>query len=82
MVNQEFERPNLRAVEKVAVGRVVGSELTRLLKSSCKEITKKKIERELNLALGKKRSLWYKGLTGHNPIREEVVNGGYRRQGR
>ena len=43
---------------------------------------KKKRERELNLALGKKRSLWYKGLTGHNPIREEVVNGGYRRQGR
>ena len=82
MVNQEFERPNLRAVEKVAVGRVVGSELTRLLKSSCKEITKKKRERELNLTLGKKRSLWYKGLTGHNPIREEVVNGGYRRQGR
>ena len=81
MVNQEFERPNLRAVEKVAVGRVVGSELTRFLKSSCKEITKKK-KKELNLALGKKRSLWYKGLTGHNPIREEVVNGGYRRQGR
>ena len=45
MVNQEFERPNLRAVEKAAVGRVVGSELTRFLKSSCKEITKKK-ERE------------------------------------
>ena len=46
MVNQEFERPNLRAVEKVAVGRVVGSGLTRFLKSSCKEITKKKKKNE------------------------------------
>ena len=32
----------MRAVEKVAVGRVVSSELRRFLRSSCKEITKKK----------------------------------------
>ena len=73
----------MRAVEKVAVGRVVSSELRRFLRSSCKEITKKKKKRErerrLNLALGKKPLV--QGF-GHNPTREEVVNGGYRRQGR
>ena len=70
----------MRAVEKVAVGRVVSSELRRFLRSSCKEITKKKKKRrQLNLALGKKPLV--QGF-GHNLTREEVVNGGYRRQGR
>ena len=40
---------------------------------------KKKKRRQLNLALGKKPLV--QGF-GHNLTREEVVNGGYRRQGR